>query len=178
MMPPAGKGPSPFAIPEVYTYILQWYGFILPPKRRSTMAVRKCIMPIILSILLLSSTQDAANNGTSTSNWSLPPAKKTPTPPKLIGVNGNYPTNAIRHMLEGSAVFLANINEYGQVTKCEIIESSGSEDLDRATCEAILNNARFTPAHDENGQAVPGIFSKKFTWKLPDVTVPLQLRQR
>lgn len=56
----------------------------------------------------------------------------------------------------------------GRVRNCEILASSGSADLDRATCANVAKRARFKPATDDTGAAVSGSYSSAVKWQIPD----------
>ena len=110
-------------------------------------------------------------------NWSLPsPVVKAKPPVILRRTHVSYPGRALREMREGTTRYVAHINEYGRAISCTITDSSGSDDLDRATCDTILGATSFDPAHDFNGNNVPGIYSDKITWKIPNTGVPVQIR--
>ena len=101
-----------------------------------------------------------------------PPQVKTPEPNKppqttsWMTRNG-YPTRALREHREGTVHFTAHISSTGQVTTCEITGSSGSPDLDEATCQQLKLRAHFTPATDENGEPIEGVYSQTFRWVIP-----------
>ncbi len=78
-----------------------------------------------------------------------------------------YPTQALREQREGTVHFTAHISSTGEVTSCEVTGSSGSQDLDEATCRELKLRAHFTPATDENGNPVDGVYSQAFRWTIP-----------
>jgi hypothetical protein len=47
------------------------------------------------------------------------------------------------------------------------MDSSGSDQLDRAACQAALTRAQFWPALDQSGRAVPTIYAQRVRWVLP-----------
>jgi hypothetical protein len=53
------------------------------------------------------------------------------------------------------------------VIGCTIDQSSGTSALDRATCRIMRSRARYTPARDSNGNAVPSPVEEEVTWTLP-----------
>lgn len=77
--------------------------------------------------------------------------------------NFDYPPNALRERREGTAYFRITIGTDGRTKDC----SSGSADLDDETCKLLLTRARWTPAKNEAGEPVEGVFSSKIEWKLP-----------
>jgi len=50
---------------------------------------------------------------------------------------------------------------------CTVTSSSGSPDLDAATCTNVTRRARFKPAL-ENGQPVQSTYSNRIRWVIPE----------
>ena len=59
------------------------------------------------------------------------------------------------------------INEQGRVENCQVTGSSGSPDLDEAACRLITRRGRYTPAKDENGNAMRSTSSRAVRWQIP-----------
>lgn len=110
----------------------------------------------------------------------LPPAPAAPPPPRFSpkgaapkGNPGNwattndYPSRALREEREGTTGFRVSIGTDGKVTDCQITRSSGSPDLDEATCANVRRRARFTPATDGEGQPTTGSYSNSVRWVIP-----------
>lgn len=53
----------------------------------------------------------------------------------------------------------------GRPQSCTVTVSSGKEALDKATCNAFMKRARFTPAKGANGLASAGRYRGNVTWK-------------
>lgn len=79
----------------------------------------------------------------------------------------NYPSAAIREEREGLTRFRLTIGADGKVTGCEITGSSGSADLDAATCAKVSARARFVPALGGDGMPTSGSYSGSVRWVLP-----------
>lgn len=79
---------------------------------------------------------------------------------------GNYPFWADRLGREGRLRFRVAVDAAGRALGCEVIEPSGVPDLDQPTCDLVMNHARFAPARDRRGRAIPGIFSRQVVWQL------------
>lgn len=79
----------------------------------------------------------------------------------------DYPTAAIREEREGTTRFRLAIGIDGKVTGCEITTSSGSPDLDAATCAKVTARARFIPALGSDGMPMSGSYSSAVRWVLP-----------
>lgn len=80
----------------------------------------------------------------------------------------DYPASAIRAGEQGTVRFTLDISADGRVTRCSIVESSGSPLLDATTCRTLRARARFTPARDAAGNAVPDTIASSIRWSLPD----------
>lgn len=103
-----------------------------------------------------------------------PPAPRfQPVPAKPKGNPGNwattndYPSRALREEREGTTGFRLTVGPDGKVTDCQVTRSSGSDDLDAATCSNIRRRARFDPAKDGNGQPTTGSYSSSVRWVIP-----------
>jgi len=109
-----------------------------------------------------------------------PPPPPPPPPPRFQpkgaapkGNPGNwatsndYPSRALREEREGSTGFRVTVGTDGKVAECSVTRSSGSPDLDQATCENIRRRARFTPATDGEGNPTTGSYSSTIRWVIP-----------
>lgn len=99
-------------------------------------------------------------------------ADEGPRPPcgdvRRVFTSDDYPSRA--RMLNEQGVVRARlgIDEHGSVDKCEIVETSGSDTLDVATCRILQERVTMTPALDERGSAVAGTyFTPPIRWQLP-----------
>jgi periplasmic protein TonB len=79
----------------------------------------------------------------------------------------DYPSAAIREEREGVTRFRLSIGVDGRVTGCEVTASSGSPDLDAATCAKVSARARFLPALGSDGLPTTGSYSSSVRWVLP-----------
>ncbi|MBB5713147.1 energy transducer TonB [Sphingomonas xinjiangensis] len=99
-----------------------------------------------------------------------PDLMKAATPPVLAEssfmVDDDYPAEALRLKQEGSTRVLVPVNKKGKVLGCQVLESSGSPSLDKATC-SIFSKLRYKPARDAEGHTVQGDFIRKMNWTLP-----------
>ena len=80
----------------------------------------------------------------------------------------NYPAAALRNEEEGTVTMRITIGTDGLVQDCEVTKSSGSAALDEAGCEGMRDFARFTPARDINGIAIPSVTEQSIRYILPD----------
>lgn len=93
------------------------------------------------------------------------------TPPEPMPfsrmIDDDYPAAALKRSEEGRTRFRLDVNERGRPENCQVVESSGSADLDQAACKLFLRNARFKPARDDAGKPVRGSFEGSMNWRLP-----------
>lgn len=110
-----------------------------------------------------------------------PPAPAAPPAPRIQpkaatprGNPGNwattndYPSRALREEREGVTGFRVTVSAEGRVTSCDITSSSGSPDLDEATCSNVTRRARFNPATDGEGQPTTGSYAGRVRWVIPE----------
>lgn len=89
------------------------------------------------------------------------------SPPASWVSDRDYPSSAIREEREGVTRFRLTIGPDGRVSGCEITGSSGSADLDAATCSKVSARARFIPALGNDGMPTSGIYTSAVRWVLP-----------
>lgn len=97
----------------------------------------------------------------------LPRSARPRTSPGTWATTLDYPPRAIREGREGTTAFRVSIGTDGRVTECMIIRSSGSQDLDEATCAKVSKRAKFEPATDSAGNPVAGSYANSIRWVLP-----------
>jgi TonB family protein len=88
----------------------------------------------------------------------------------------DYPVQARRRGAEGAVRVRYTVNRTGRVEGCEIVESSGVEALDRASCALLTARGRFEPARDAGGEAVASVVQQRIVWKLPEQVDPVPYR--
>ena len=74
----------------------------------------------------------------------------------------------MRNNEEGTTGFRLTVGPDGRVTNCEVTSSSGSSALDTTTCRLMRSRARFTPAHDSNGNPTNDTVTARITWRIQD----------
>lgn len=82
----------------------------------------------------------------------------------------DYPARDLRRGNEGTARYRVSVSSNGRVDSCDIVASTGSTGLDRATCRNIERRARFDPATNSEGRPVAGSYSGVVTWQIPDLS--------
>ncbi|MCB2087498.1 MAG: energy transducer TonB [Sphingomonadaceae bacterium] len=83
-----------------------------------------------------------------------------------------YPLEAWRAGEEGSVGYEIKVDKIGRAKSCAIVQTSGSDLLDQATCPALMKEAVFRPALDKEGEAVSGIYRGTLRWEKKEPDVP------
>ncbi|MBN8844363.1 MAG: TonB family protein [Sphingomonadales bacterium] len=121
---------------------------------------------MIIAMLLLVAAQDNAQGPASAPQSSEP--MRPVTNPGTWVTNADYPAAAMRDEMEGTTGFRLTVGPDGLPRRCEVTASSGSEELDAATCRLIMERARFQIQRDEKGVRLGGTYSNRIRWQIPD----------
>lgn len=78
----------------------------------------------------------------------------------------DYPEAALYHERQGTVYVEFVIRADGTAADCAVAKSSGHADLDRHACRVLQNRARFQPATDASGNAVPAKGKTRFVYAL------------
>jgi protein TonB len=79
----------------------------------------------------------------------------------------DYPAAAQVRGEEGDVRARLDVDTRGRVSRCTIVQSSGSESLDDATCRILEERARFAPARDAGGNPVAdSVLTPPIVWRL------------
>lgn len=120
-----------------------------------------------LMILLLADAPGTLEAGTAAANaMVLRPAVPANFPGTWATTN-DYPPAALRAMEQGATEYSLTVSPAGRVASCIVTASSGSMDLDEATCRLVSDRARFAPATDARGRAIQGQYASRVHWVLP-----------
>ena len=79
----------------------------------------------------------------------------------------DYPSQALREEHQGTTRFELTIGREGRAIDCRILESSGHNALDEATCNNVMRRALFNPARDAAGNPKFGTYSNQVRWQIP-----------
>lgn len=79
----------------------------------------------------------------------------------------DYPGAALRRGEQGTVRFEVAVAADGRVSGCRVLASSGSAELDAATCRTVSRRARFEPATDSAGARVTGTYTGSVHWVMP-----------
>ena len=97
-----------------------------------------------------------------------PRAARPLTDPSRWASERDYPGNALRRGDQGITRFEITVGVDGRVRDCTVTRTSGSAELDAATCAKVSERARFTPARDTHGDLVVGRYANAIRWQIPE----------
>jgi len=86
-------------------------------------------------------------------------------PVGLADILGAFPSQALKHEQFGVAAVRLQVNSQGRLAGCRLLQSSGYERLDRATCK-LLSRRRFVAATDKSGKPVAFRLNQAIDWQL------------
>ena len=88
-----------------------------------------------------------------------------------------YPEKALREGRQGLSGMRILIGTSGLVLACQIIRSSGHQDLDEAACKTLVEArvSPYKPARDKMGSIIQSSQKTAVNWKISDVTAPKTL---
>jgi protein TonB len=78
--------------------------------------------------------------------------------------NSDYPLSARIAGIEGVVAVRFTIQPDGRVSGCQVLKSSGSAELDTATCRLIERRFRYRAALDAQGRPIAEVATTSFTW--------------
>lgn len=86
--------------------------------------------------------------------------------------SSDYPQKALSARIGGKVDILLTVNEFGQVSKCKIVNSSGNIELDDETCKVAAKRMKFSAATDDSGKAIEGTILRSINWRPPPPEPP------
>jgi len=93
----------------------------------------------------------------------------TPSNYEALGPRpADYPVEALLEGQEGDVGYTLYAGADGKPEACEVVESSGFELLDEATCKLMMERGVFEPATDGSGKPVMGEFSSRYRWVIKE----------
>lgn len=98
--------------------------------------------------------------------WNTPSSAQTFINPSNIITASDYPANSWKRGDQGITSFRLKLGANGQATGCTIVESSGFEELDNATCRLMVERAKFdmSTVLAANTEAT---YSNRVRWQIP-----------
>jgi protein TonB len=163
-MPPPESLPSKSTSPLLWLLVLAallalgWYFY----NQRAT----ETVLPTAPAITEAGDTQPAPSSETPASTATRPARKADTTrparaarinraPEPVARIQPEYPPQALRSREEGTVLVRVDVDANGMATNPEVVNRSGSRELDRAAAEAV-KRWRFRPAQ-RNGEPVSGV---------------------
>jgi TonB family protein len=127
---------------------------------------RKAAVAVLAAISVSAGVPASAqSHGATSAPATVPSATPIGSPASWFPADA-YPPSARAAGMQGRTAFTLDLDAQGRITSCNITSSSGSPLLDSTTCNLLVSNARFKPAHDPSGRAVAGTWSSAMVWKL------------
>ncbi len=79
----------------------------------------------------------------------------------------DYPSEAVLNEISGTATMVLSVNAAGRVENCRVVVSTKFEPLDQASCKALRERAKYTPALSASGEAVSSTVIERIRWEFP-----------
>jgi protein TonB len=146
------------------------------PARRVVEEPKRSVLPYfapaVVAAVAIWSFQQQSIQDSPPLNSPRPQASQTGRNPakgelRTIFTADDYPVEAQIRGEEGTVQAELTIDQRGRVIGCSVLRSSGYPSLDNATCSILRRRARFTPARDASGDAVPAkLTTPPVTWRL------------
>jgi periplasmic protein TonB len=133
----------------------------------------------LLSLTLQTSDQNASEPSLGAKVWTqadfpeaasnqVDPAKSPHDHHGKWQARDTYPPEALRRGEQGRVVAKATVGIDGRATRCWIVQSSGSESLDKQTCSIVIRRVHWKPAMDAKGQPIVSEATIPTRWVLPN----------
>ncbi len=119
---------------------------------------------MIVAALLLATTPPPQTESTNSS-------KAIATPAAIISgwVRGNdYPKSALRRGAQGVSQIRIRVTAEGRAEDCQIFQSAGDAELDRAACAITTSRTHFRPATDTDGKPTSQYAVLPVRWMIGD----------
>ena len=105
-------------------------------------------------------------------HWGLPRDQlaRTAQFPQALGQivkPHDLPEDALILGISGNTTARVRVNALGVSSNCEIVNSSGLQSIDEATCYALLR-AKYKPALDHDGRSIDSIYANSIHWRVMD----------
>ena len=84
----------------------------------------------------------------------------------------HYPVRMVWPNAAATTSFRLKVDTLGRVTDCRVTSTSGSRDLDDATCWIMEEHGRFLPALDPGGRPVGSSWESSLSWKQGEARPP------
>lgn len=135
--------------------------FIVPHARQT-----EADLPIGGNGLHITVLYDPERNNAQEANGALGQGQARPMrelPSKQLP---SYPSRALRRNEQGRTHVTLDVSSQGKPERCSVVRTSGSEELDKATCKYAMKNVRYSPGTDFHGDEISGVALFSLNWAL------------
>lgn len=80
--------------------------------------------------------------------------------------SSDYPQKMLDQGMNDSVNFRLTIDAVGMPTACNVLTMESRPEFIKATCDKLMQRARFNPALDAQGNPVPSIYVSTVIWTL------------
>jgi TonB family protein len=110
--------------------------------------------------LVYNPARDAAQR----TNGTKGPGQAQPARRRAVTARPKYPPQALRSGVHGKVSVVIDVSPDGQPADCSVVRSSGSSELDQATCNFAMQNFRYTPGTDYYGKKIGDVDLFTMNW--------------
>lgn len=145
----------------------------LPDASQVRLVVNARTMLVPLTSMAAAKTAMSRCQAALLRDWRIDPAEQADyeraSPPAGKGFTSPaaYPPEAIVRHETGTAVLVLGIGMDGRVAVCNVVESTGFDDLDKASCAMVQGQVKFAPATNAAGAVVASHQLMRMSWRLP-----------
>ena len=82
--------------------------------------------------------------------------------------SADYPAEAMSRHESGTVLYEVLVSATGVPLRCTVAGSSGSERLDRRTCQIVMERSAFIPAADGEGGPTRGTYRSRISWRMAE----------
>jgi TonB family protein len=110
--------------------------------------------------LVYNPARDAAQRA----NGAKGPGQAEPARRRAVTAKPKYPSRALRNGEQGRVSVAIDVSPAGQPEGCSVVRSSGSSELDQATCSFAMQNFQYTPGTDYYGKKIGDVDLFTMNW--------------
>lgn len=91
---------------------------------------------------------------------------------RILSLN-DYPKDLMSRNAQGTVIYRAIVAPDGKPEQCTVIAGTGDKGFEKIPCANVMRRTRFTPARDQQGTPIYGVYTNIASFLLPEPgTVP------